>query len=158
MKILIPLVLLPLTCFAGPTNEPAYPALTTINFRGEELPVYAPPRLISPKESVAPRYPFKELMSEMDGQATVIFLVGTDGKVAEVNILSSTPTAGFGQAARAAIKHWHFEPQMREGQPTKFIVQQTVIFKSPTRTKVQGATMPIVPERYPYVEGFGRSP
>lgn len=159
MKTLIPLVLLPLVCLAAPADESVPQPLTTLNFRGEELPVYAPPRAIQPTKSVPPRFPGNEPAASLYGQAEIILLVGTDGKVAEVDVLSSRPTAAFGDAARTAARQWRFEPQLRDGRPTKFIVQQTVTFNVKSSPRMaQGVTMPMVPDRYPYYEGFGRIP
>jgi len=157
MTTLKPLMVLPLICLTGIAGEITPAPLTTLNFRGEALPVFAPPRLIHPQKPTAPRYPRKELAASVNGQAVVCMLVGTDGKVSEASVISSQPTPAFGEAALAAVKSWRFDPLTQDGRPTKFIVQQTVYFKMPPE-RISGPTMPIVADRYFYYEGFGRMP
>lgn len=129
MKKLIPLAWFALACIAAPAENTAPQPLSTVNFRGEELPVFAASQPIQPKKLVQPQYPARERLAGLDGQAVITLLVGADGKVSEVDILSSQPTAFFGKAARAAALQWQYEPLVQEGQPTAFIVQQPVTFR-----------------------------
>src|SRR6478609_9959549 len=128
MKKLIPLACFALVCVAAPAENTAPQPLSSVNFRGEELPVYGVPRLIPPKKVVEPMYPGRERIAGIEGQAVLTLLVGADGKVAEVDILSSQPKASFGKAARDAALQWQYEPLLQDGQPTPFIVQQPVSF------------------------------
>jgi protein TonB len=128
MKKLIPFVLLLLT-FAGAQARERNPAPhSTITIEGEELPFYAPPNLILPKKSVPPRYPESEKKDQVAGTAVINLLVGTDGKVTEVQIIYSEPTPAFGVAARAAALQWRYKPLSREGKVTRFIVQMPITF------------------------------
>lgn len=129
MKRLILPALFALAGFAARAADHAPHPLSTVNFRGERLPVFATPQMIHPRKSVDPVYPGWELQAQIAGEATVTLLVGVDGKVSEVDILSSEPKASFGKAARAAALQWEYEPLVHDGQPTAFIVQQTMVFR-----------------------------
>ena len=128
MKTLIPLACFALACVAAPAENPAPQPLSTITFRGEEIPVFAA-QAIQPKQWVQPEYPGWERQAKIDGEAVITLLVGADGKVSEVDVLSSEPKAAFGKVARAAARQWQYEPLVQNGRATPFIVQQAVIFK-----------------------------
>lgn len=126
-KLLTPALLL-LTFICAPAKDRVPEPVSTVNFRGEELPVYAQPRLILPKKSVAPQYPAAERKEAAEGKVMLTVLVGTDGKVSEVEIVSSTPKPSFGTAARTAVLQWTYKPLTLNGKATKFIVQQPITF------------------------------
>jgi len=128
MKKLIPLVSFALACLAAHAEHTAPQPLATITFRGEVIPVFSADQQIQPAKKVQPEYPGRERLAQIQGQVMLTLLVGADGKVAEVDILSSEPKASFGKAARDAALQWQYEPVMRDGRPTAFIVQEPVTF------------------------------
>ena len=128
MKKLIPLVSFALVCLAARAENPAPQPLSTITFRGEVIPIFSADQGIRPTKHVLPEYPGRERLAQIQGQVMLTLLVGADGKVAEVDILSSEPKASFGKAARDAALQWQYEPVMRDGRPTAFIVQEPVTF------------------------------
>jgi TonB family protein len=128
MKKPITLALLLLTFVCAYAKERNPTPHSTIIVEGDELPFYAPPRLILPKKSVPPRYPDAEKKAAVAGTAVINILVGTDGKVAEVEVIYSEPTSSFGVAARAAALQWRYRPLSREGKATRFIVQMPITF------------------------------
>ena len=44
------------------------------------------------------------------------FVVNTDGSVGELSIVGAQPVGIFEQAALDAVRHWHYQPVMRDGQ------------------------------------------
>lgn len=128
MKKLIPLVSFVLACLAARAENIAPQPLATITFRGEVIPVFSADQGIQPTKHVLPEYPARERLAQIQGEVVLTLLVGADGKVAEVNVLSSEPKASFGQAARDAALQWQYEPVRRDGRPTSFIVQEPVSF------------------------------
>jgi len=128
MKKLISLAALALACTAAPAKDPAPQPLATITFRGEVIPVFSADPRLQPTKHVLPEYPGRERLAQIQGLAVLTLLVGADGKVAEVDILSSEPRASFGKAAREAALQWQYEPLIRDGQPSSFIVQEQVSF------------------------------
>lgn len=133
MKQLLPCALFLLAVVGAPAKDPKPSPpeprpLSVINYRGEELPVYGPPNHLRPKKMVPPQYPAAERQKGIQGSATLTILVGVDGKVLDVEILSSTPTKSFGVAAREAALQWRYKAQVRDDKPTKFIVQTPVVF------------------------------
>jgi TonB family protein len=128
MKKLIPLVSFVLTCLAASAATTPPQPLATITFRGEVIPVFSADQQIQPTKHVLPEHPGRERLAQIQGRVMLTLLVGADGKVAEVDILSSEPKASFGQAARAAALQWEYEPLMQDGRPTSFIVQEPVSF------------------------------
>lgn len=57
----------------------------------------------------APQYPFVLRKNNIQGTATVIFIVGPDGSVVDACIVKATDIR-FGEAAVAAIYQWRFNP------------------------------------------------
>jgi TonB family protein len=62
------------------------------------------------------------------GQATVEFYIDTQGAVRMPSLVQAD-TPELGDAAAAAVRQWHFDPPMFQGQPTLVRVQQTFRFQ-----------------------------
>jgi TonB family protein len=76
-----------------------------------------------------PKYPGHE---RLDGAtATVSYTVMEDGKVADVKVLTESPSGhGFGAAAVASVEKWRYQPQVKDGNPVKRTgVQMSFVFK-----------------------------
>jgi TonB family protein len=56
-------------------------------------------------------------------------VVGKNGAVQALHPISGD--AELAQAASAALRQWHFEPLLRDGQPTPFETHITVSFVLP---------------------------
>lgn len=65
------------------------------------------PRLLA---DVAPRYPRAALNRRLEGEVSVGFRIGPDGRVSDVTVLRSQPADVFDRAALAAAQAWRFEP------------------------------------------------
>ncbi|HLQ09615.1 MAG TPA: TonB family protein [Steroidobacteraceae bacterium] len=66
---------------------------------------------------VAPKFPPAASQRGIDGWVDLQFLVNTDGSVGELTIVGAQPVGVFEQAALDAVRHWRYQPLMRDGQP-----------------------------------------
>jgi protein TonB len=75
-----------------------------------------------------PEYPIGKLRLEIEGSATVRVLVGTDGRVRQVQIVKASD-ADFAKATeKQALRAWRFKPATRDGIPVEDWQTLTVRF------------------------------
>jgi periplasmic protein TonB len=75
-----------------------------------------------------PDYPVGKLRLEIEGSVTVRVLVGTDGRVRQVQIVRASD-ADFAKATeKQALKSWRFKPATRDGVPVEDWQTLTVRF------------------------------
>ena len=60
---------------------------------------------------------------------TALILVGLDGSVESVSILSNPPNLGFREAAESALWQMRFSPMTYEGHPVKVPFEKTIYFQ-----------------------------
>ncbi len=65
---------------------------------------------------VAPKFPPDASQRGIDGWVDLQFLVNTDGSVGELTIVGAQPVGIFEKAALDAVRHWRYQPLMRDGQ------------------------------------------
>ena len=65
---------------------------------------------------VEPQFPLDARRRGIDGWVDLQFVVNTDGSVGELSIVGAQPVGIFEQAALDAVRHWHYQPVMRDGQ------------------------------------------
>ena len=75
-----------------------------------------------------PVYPYKARQRNIEGAVEVKFLVGADGRVSDVQILSSQPAGLFDDAVRKAVPQWKFRPGVLDGRTVPSWVVTTVKF------------------------------
>jgi protein TonB len=75
-----------------------------------------------------PVYPYKARQRNIEGSVEVKFLVGPDGRVSDVEILSSQPAGLFDAAVRKTAPQWKFRPGVLDGQAVPSWVVTTVQF------------------------------
>ena len=80
-------------------------------------------------KEVEPNYP-PELGSILSGQATVVFTVRADGKVADASVVQADDVL-FGEAAVAAVNKWRFNPAQLNGAPVACRLSLPFAFTSP---------------------------
>ena len=78
---------------------------------------------------VVPSYPEQAKQLHIQGPVVLNALVGRDGLVQGVKVISGDPE--LIQAAVAAVKQWRFQPQELEGNPLEFETRVTVNFSLP---------------------------
>ena len=78
----------------------------------------------------APRYPPKAVREGRSGTVLLDITVGTDGKPLEVAIARSSGHRDLDQAAlRQVLRHWRFQPAMRDGHAVVAVGRVPVVFK-----------------------------
>ena len=75
----------------------------------------------------APRYPFELRRANVEGEATIYFIVTRSGEVAQALAVKATDER-FGEAAREAIAKWRFEPASVNGQPVNCAMMVPIVF------------------------------
>jgi protein TonB len=84
-----------------------------------------PPR---PQRTVAPEYPARARKKGTTGEVRLSLLVGIDGRVRDVRVLSSEPAGLFDDAAIQAVRQWTYTPATYEGEPVATRVTQPIVF------------------------------
>ncbi len=85
-------------------------------------------RELTPLVRVPPDYPMKALMDEVEGYVLLRFIVTETGSVEDPEVLRAEPPNIFDRAARRAVMRWKFQPQIRNGQPTRVYAISKVTF------------------------------
>lgn len=78
---------------------------------------------------VQPLYPEPARRQHIQGAVVLKVLVGKDGGVQQVQVVSGDPK--LASAAADAVAKWRFKPFLEKGQPAEFQTQVTVDFKLP---------------------------
>ena len=76
-----------------------------------------------------PDYPSAMQREQLEGTVSVKVLVGTDGRVKQVQILSATDPAFAAATEKQALKSWRFKPATKDGAPYEEWYTTRVIFK-----------------------------
>lgn len=94
-----------------------------------------PPRLILAQldqryiGGFQPDYPLREQREGIEGVAKVRVLIGADGRVKQVELLSSDSPGFFEATKRRALAKWRFKPATRGGVPEESWKEMTVRFE-----------------------------
>jgi protein TonB len=102
--------------------------------REEEPPVGTPSASTPAKgsyllERVEPEYPENARQQRIQGPVVLNALVGTDGSVRKVEVISGNPQ--LVNAAADAVRQWRFRPHNLNGQLVEFETRITVNFQLP---------------------------
>ncbi len=73
----------------------------------------------APTYNPKPEYPPIAKQSGMEGQVIVKVLVGSDGKVDEVEVLQSSGYKELDEAASSTAKEWEFTKPTKDGEPVR---------------------------------------
>lgn len=65
---------------------------------------------------VAPTYPLDSRRQKEEGTVALSLLLGTDGRVAEISVASSSGFARLDKAALDAVRKWRWAPILRNGE------------------------------------------
>jgi periplasmic protein TonB len=80
-------------------------------------------------ETVLPKYPEEALRAGMQGAVVLQAWIGRDGNVLDLKLIRGSFV--LGQAAYQAVKHWRFQPYIRNGRALEAQTYITVNFKLP---------------------------
>lgn len=81
--------------------------------------------------ALQPLYPPGMIRAEMEGFATVRVLIGTDGRVKQVEAVKASDTAFLDATRKQALSKWRFLPATRDGEPVESWREMTVRFQLP---------------------------
>ncbi|MGH6695404.1 TonB family protein [Sphingopyxis sp.] len=104
----------------GPPARPADPPLPQLVFADVD------PRFAG---SFQPDYPAREQRGGIEGAAKVRVLIGTDGRVKAVELVSTDSPGFFEETKRRAFAKWRFKPATRGGVPEESWKVMTVRFE-----------------------------
>lgn len=93
---------------------PEETARTTMNFSCDSKPVYPP----------------QALANKVEGESTIGFLIGPDGKVRASRIYKSSGDASLDEAVRSAISKCSFKPALYQGKPVQAWVPVIYVWKA----------------------------
>ena len=80
-----------------------------------------PPKTNDPTNSVESEYPGQQ---HIQGTVVLSVLIGTDGSVRELKMISGDPE--LMEAVSDAVRRWHFKPIRLKAQPVEFETRITV--------------------------------
>lgn len=66
-------------------------------------------------EGAPPRYPMESRRKREQGTVTLLLLLGTDGRVAEIRVSRSSGHPRLDEAALSAVRRWRWSPTLRGG-------------------------------------------
>lgn len=102
---------------AGPLNPPTFEPVKTVATMDP-----------SAAGRFQPDYPLSLIRAGIEGAATVRVLIGTDGRVKQVEMVSATDPAFFDATRKQALRYWRFRPATTDGTPTESWRVMTVKF------------------------------
>ena len=85
-----------------------------------------PPRML---EAFPPKYPYVAKQEKIEGLVVLRFVVATDGKAKEPEVVVAAPADVFESAALEAIPLYKFQPAIMNGTPVNCIVKLPIAFK-----------------------------
>jgi TonB family protein len=115
-------------CVSTDPLQPINPVSNEVHFTGAYL---TPDQVDSPPvatDQVPPDYPAPMRRNNLDGKALVALIVLPNGKPDQVQLVEATHPL-FADAAVEAVRHWHFKPAMKNGQPVAASMQLPIEFR-----------------------------
>lgn len=82
-----------------------------------------------PLARLTPMYPPRARLRRIEGDVVVEFVVTPQGSVSAAEVVYAQPPDMFDQTALQAVKHWRFEPGVKDGQPVAVRVRQKLTFR-----------------------------
>ena len=77
---------------------------------------------------VEPDYPLQALDRRKEGVVSLVFLIGRDGGVSNVEVVDSVRGNFFQKPALSAIRQWRFEARRRNGMPVDSVACHEFVF------------------------------
>ena len=85
-------------------------------------------RELTPLVRVSPDYPPGALAKRVEGFVLLRFEVTETGSVENPEVLRAEPAGMFERAAKRAVTRWKFQPQIRDGRPTRVVTMNRIVF------------------------------
>jgi TonB family protein len=96
-----------------------------------------PPRAIA---QPSPAYPFDLRKAKFEGEATLMFTVTADGRVADPVVVQASNWV-FRDLALAAITRWKYAPALEGGRPVAVKVRQPFIWEMREKAAARAAAL-----------------
>ena len=80
---------------------------------------------------LSPRYPTSAQEHRVGGWVDVQFTVAPDGSVGAVSIVGAEPVGVFERSALDAVRHWRYQPVMRDARAVSQRARVHVLFEAP---------------------------
>jgi TonB family protein len=90
--------------------------LTAAETEAQQVSAYVNESTLTRTRYVAPKFPEEARLRGIEGWVELHFLVGIDGAVGELAVAGAQPVGVFEQAALDAVRHWHYQPVVRDGE------------------------------------------
>jgi protein TonB len=90
--------------------------------RGKPLPLLA-------LSQEYPAYPPEMKKKRIEDSVIVRYVIGTDGRMKDVQVIDPAKQPVFNEATVAAIRRWRFRPMMKDGKPTEVVHELLVNFE-----------------------------
>lgn len=75
---------------------------------------------------VTPRYPAEAKAARLTGTVRLLVLIGTNGAVADVQVLAGHPV--LVEATEAAVRQWRYQPLVLNGEPVEVVTTVEIPF------------------------------
>jgi TonB family protein len=82
-----------------------------------------------PLSQVYPSYPEDARMRAWEDELVVRYIIGKDGRVKEVTIISAPQRDVFVDVTLRAIRSWRFKPMIKDGETTEVVHELTVYYR-----------------------------
>ena len=76
-----------------------------------------------------PRYPDSARKAQIEDQVIVRYVIGRDGRVASIDIISHATHPEFDEAVLNAIRLWRFRPMIKDGKPVEVVHELGINFE-----------------------------
>jgi protein TonB len=80
-------------------------------------------------EQEYPRYPSEAQKKQLEGTVVVRYVIGTNGRVKDVEIIDPSVDKMFDEAAVEAIRRWRFRPLIKDGKRIEVVHELAVNFE-----------------------------
>ena len=94
-------------------------------------------RIPEPLYQPAPDHPRKLWTSEIEGEATIKFIVSGKGIVTSTEVISSSRSE-FAKSAEETVMSWFFEPALKDGVPVACRMEVSFVFSIPGLSEDSG--------------------
>ena len=82
-----------------------------------------------PLSQVYPSYPEDARMRSWEDEMVVRYVIGKDGRVKDVSVVSAPQREVFIDGTIRAIRSWRFKPMMKDGERTEVVHELTIYYR-----------------------------
>ncbi len=86
-------------------------------------------RELIPLVRIPPEFPQRAAARGVEGYVILRFTVTETGSVADPEVLRANPPGFFELAAKRAVLRWKYQPQIRDGKPTRVLTLTRITFQ-----------------------------